>query len=237
MVKAVLFDLDGTLLDIDMDVFLQYYFKAMAKMARVKGFGDPTQLIERVNRATWKMIGDSSGLKTNQERFMEDFLVDWPFSKQESEAFFDEFYVREFPLLKRWTQSFIGVKAMMEELFEQEVKVIIATQPVFPYLAIHHRMEWAGIADFPYTLITSYENMHYCKPYPAYYQEIAERIGVDPKDCLMVGNDTGEDLPAGKLGMKTFLLEDRIIDKGNSPYHPDARGKLPDLFQYIKAIR
>ena len=76
--------------------------------------------------------------------------------------------------------------------------------------------------------------LHYCKPAPEYYAEIAERIDVNPAKCLMVGNDTSSDLPASALGMKTFLLEERLIDRGDSSYRPDWRGKLSDLYSFMK---
>ena len=75
--------------------------------------------------------------------------------------------------------------------------------------------------------------MHFCKPHVQYYEEIADRIGVHPEECLMIGNDTGEDLPASKIGMKTFLVEDMLIDKGSS-HKPDWSGRLPDLFDFVR---
>jgi len=233
MFEAVLFDLDGTLLDIDMDVFLQYYFRAMGKMAAEKEFGDPAQLVELVTRCTWNMAKNESAEGTNEEVFMKEFLANWPYSESQANVFFDEFYATEFPLLQGHCKAFPGVKEMMSELCKHDLKIVIATQSVFPIVAIQKRLEWAGVGDYPYSLVTSFEHMHYCKPSVEYFREIVDRIGVNSANCLMVGNDTGEDLPANKLGMKTFLLENRLIDKGDSPYRPDWRGRLPDLFHFM----
>ncbi len=233
MFDAILFDLDGTLLNIDMNVFLQDYFRLMGRMAGKKAFGDPGKLAELVYHCTGIMIDDCSSGSTNQETFMKEFLLKWPASQKQAEDFFDEFYLTEFPLLQQHGNAFPGMREMMGKLIDKDLKVVIATQSVFPVEAIQQRLQWAGVGDYPFTLVTSYEHMHYCKPYVEYFGEIAERIGVDPAKCLMVGNDTGEDLPAGKLGMKTFLLEECLIDKGDSPYRPDWRGRLPDLFRFI----
>ena len=56
------------------------------------------------------------------------------------------------------------------------------------------------------------------------------------QDCLMVGNDTGEDLVAAAVGMKTFLVEDRLIDRGRGHFPPDWRGRLPDLFAFLAGL-
>ncbi|OPX83526.1 MAG: 2-deoxyglucose-6-phosphatase [Pelotomaculum sp. PtaB.Bin104] len=233
MFEAVLFDLDGTLLDIDMD-FFQYYFRAMGEMAAEKGFGDPVQLVELVTRCTWDMIRDCNCENTNKKTFMNKFLAQWPCSENQAADFFNEFYASKYPLLQQHCKTFPGMKEMMAELCKHDQKIVIATQAIFPIEPIQWRMNWAEVGDFQYELVTSYEHMHYCKPYTEYYAEIVERIGVSSANCLMVGNDTGADLPASALGMKTFLLEERLIDKGNSPYRPDWRGKLSDLYSFMK---
>ena len=48
MFKAILFDLDGTLLNIDMQQFIPKYFKKMALMASKEGIPDAGQLVEQV---------------------------------------------------------------------------------------------------------------------------------------------------------------------------------------------
>ena len=66
--------------------------------------------------------------------------------------------------------------------------------------------------------MTHYENSHYCKPNPAYYSEILDRFHLDPKDCLMVGNDIDEDMiPAKELGMDHFLVTDCLIAGAHDP--------------------
>jgi hypothetical protein len=52
----------------------------------------------------------------------------------------------------------------------------------------------------------------------------------------MVGNDVDEDLPAGKTGMRTYLVEDLLIDKGQTGLIPDWRGSLTDFAQFIESL-
>ncbi len=235
MFKAVLFDLDGTLLNIDMNIFLHKYFDRMQKMAFDAGYADSERLVEQVFKSTGRMISDRNPRYSNEEIFMQDFFANWRYSEKEFRGFFDSFYEREFPLLQPFCKPFPGVVEMMEKLFERDLKVVIATNAVFPLTALQQRLSWAGVGHFDFDLITSYEVMHFCKPHKEYYQEIAGLIGVEPEECLMVGNDIGEDLPAGIIGMKTFLVEDMLIDCG-SELKPDWQGELTDLFSFLEKV-
>jgi len=235
MFKAVLLDLDGTLLNINMDYFLKRYFAKMTSMAYKLGFQESEKLAERIYSSTEKMIINTDSEKTNQEVFDEDFYKSWSHSREEVNMFFYEFYKKGFPQLSYLCRPYPGVVEMMDNLFSRNIKIVIATNPVFPLSAVEERLLWAGVGHFDYDLITSYENMHYCKPHTTYYDEICEKIGVKPSDCLMVGNDTGEDIIAGKIGMKTYLVEDMLIDNG-SAMQADWRGNLQQLFTFIKNI-
>lgn len=237
MFKAILFDLDGTLLDIDMDFFLTKYFEEMGRMAMVSGCCDSRQLVAQILESTEVMIKDLNPRTSNEEVFMQHFFSCLETDEVRMRDFFDEFYCTGFPRLKEYCRPFKGVPMMMDKVFRNDCKVVIATNSVFPEKAIQTRLDWAGVGKFPYELLTCYENMHYCKPNLQYYQEIADHIGVEASACLMVGNDTNEDLVAGELGMKTFLIEDCLIDRGNNTYRPDWRGSLQDFFKFIDDLR
>jgi FMN phosphatase YigB (HAD superfamily) len=236
MFKAILFDLDGTLLNIDMEVFLQYYFAEMMQAAREYGFQNVKKMVEQVYLSTGLMIANNCADVLNEEAFMRDFLFKWNYPEPEVRTFFNDFYQQRFPRLKVHCHPFPGIPDMMQNLIKRGFKVVIATNPVFPREAILQRLNWAGIGDLSYALITSYEEMHYCKPHREYYEEISDRIGVATTDCLMVGNDVDEDLPAGQTGMKTFLVEDMLLDKGQSSLRPDWRGKIGDMISFIGRI-
>jgi HAD superfamily hydrolase (TIGR01549 family) len=233
MFKAVLFDLDGTLLNIDMDYFLKQYFRKMVELAAEMGYKEGGRLVEQIWSSTEKMIADLDPRSSNEEVFMRDFYKNWPYSPEEFNPFFEKYYEERFPRLKEFCSSIPGVPEMVDYIKEQGLRVVIATNAVFPISALQDRLSWAGLGHCDFELITSYEDMHFCKPHVQYYQEIVEKIGVRPEECLMVGNDTGEDLPAGSIGMKTFLVEDMLIDKG-ADHKADWRGRFHDLFDFVR---
>lgn len=232
MFKAILFDLDGTLLNIDMQKFIPKYFDKMALMAKTEGIPDALTLIEQVYKSTGVMIADKNSTITNEEVFKQDFFAATGWDEEPVLEFLDKFYAEGFPLLQKHSDSFAGIPQMMEKLLARNTRIVIATNAVFPLTALEQRLAWAGLRDFDFELITSYEVMHFCKPHPEYYKEILSLIGLPPEECLMVGNDIGEDLPAGTIGIKTFLVENLLIDKGAN-FKPDWRGDLNEFFRFV----
>jgi FMN phosphatase YigB (HAD superfamily) len=110
------------------------------------------------------------------------------------------------------------------------LKLVVASNPIFPVIALEERMAWAGIDKAGFDLLTHIENMSYVKPRVEYYLQICEIIGVAPTDCLMVGNDPVNDMVAGAGGMNTFLTTDvGDIDYSSVTLTHDAPTELPHI--------
>ena len=207
MISAILFDLDGTLLDSDMDVFIPQYFRALTtKLAPVIA---PAKLMEALTASTRILLRRKAGGKTNQELFWADFLPRTGCREADIVPLLDAFYTNGFPALRRFTALKPQARPLVTTAFAERFTVAIATQPVFPLAAIRHRLTWAGVDDFSYALVTCYENMHSTKPDPAFYAEICERIGHTADACIMIGNELDADIrPAAAAGLHTFWLTD-----------------------------
>jgi|SRR5690554_1033556 len=224
MYKGVFFDLDGTLLPVDLDELLNKYFDALAK--KVQPYVAHEIFINTLLEATMEMMAND-GSMTNEDRFMDAFFQRLDIEPGQLMPVLDEFYQKEYPQLGQDIQPASQARQAVEQA-AQQAQVVLATNPLFPRAAVEARLEWAGLADFPFRLITTYENSSYCKPNPHYYAEMLAKIGLRGEDCLMVGNDTKEDLVAAELGFDTFLLEDYIIDR-ETPHRPTWRGSWPEL--------
>lgn len=234
MFKQVFFDLDGTLLGLHLDFFLQEYFALLTHT-----FADlipEEHLTAQVLSATQVMIQNTDGDRTNQEVFLEAFFQEAPWEEEPVKKRFFTFYKEKFPFLQFTAKKLPGVLEILSFLLEEGTTLVLATNPLFPQAATWERMRWAGISHFPFSLVTTYECMHFCKPQLAYYQEILDHIGGDPKQTLMVGNDMDEDMVAKELGITTFLVEEYLIPGKNSVPAPDHRGSLSDLYQYLQEL-
>jgi FMN phosphatase YigB (HAD superfamily) len=98
------------------------------------------------------------------------------------------------------------------------------------------RLSWAGVDENAFSLITAYENSRRSKPFAEYYLEILSKIGMAAEDCLMVGNDVSEDMPARMTGMNVFLLTNCLINKKCEDISAYSHGDFDDLLAYIEKL-
>ncbi len=143
---------------------------------------------------------------------------------------FDRFYREVFPTLQGDAGPRPGARRVVQTALDLGMQVAIATNPIFPRVAIEERMRWADVHDLGIVAITSYEVMHATKPRPEYFSETAAMIGVESANCLMVGDDSSLDLPAAALGMRTFYVGTRRKS------HADWAGDLESLAKLLPRL-
>jgi len=222
-VRAVLFDLDGTLLDIDLQGFLRRYFGALRKVPLGEAANglESGEVVRAIMTATDAMMALHPG-RTNLEAFSESFERATGVAFDALWPAYERFYTSVFPLLQEEAGPAPGAHRAVKTARHLGLRVAVATNPIFPRIAVDHRLAWAGLGDVPFDVITTYEDMVACKPHGTYFTQTAALLGVDPSDCLMVGDDIALDLPASDVGMRTFL-------KGDARSSADYRGTLDDL--------
>lgn len=233
-IKAVLFDLDGTLLPMDQDVFIKAYFGGLANKLAPLGY-EPKALIDAIWQGTMAMIAND-GKASNETVFWDAFCRLFGLSSRNDEAVFEEFYKDDFQKVQQVCGFDERAAQTVRRLKEAGLTVALATNPIFPAIATESRMRWAGLSADDFALYTTYENIGYCKPNLAYYTEVVNRLGVTPEECLMVGNDVGDDMVAAGLGMKVFLLTDCLINKKNVDISIFPHGDFDALSQYLDSL-
>ena len=234
MIKAILFDLDGTLLPMDQDKFTTAYFEGLSKKLAHYGY-EPQQLIGGVWHGTKAMVMNN-GKQTNEQVFWKEFAELFGDKVYDDIDKFNAFYENNFDSLKSHCDYTEQANSMVQILKKKGYTLVLASNPVFPMTAQKKRMQWAGVNPEDFALITSYENSCYCKPNPLYYKEIAEKIGVKPSECLMVGNDTTEDAAAKLMGADFFLLTNCLLNKERKDISKYPRGSFLQLLDYIENV-
>ncbi|MCI5774230.1 MAG: HAD family hydrolase [Erysipelotrichaceae bacterium] len=230
--KTILLDFDGTLLKMDVDKFTKSYFVALANY--FKADYDPKRLVEAVGKGTYAMIKNDGNL-TNAQVFAQVFAQ--YFKADPNNEQFLKFYQTAFKLTKEACTIDGDARMLIDILKAKGYRLILATNPLFPYEGTKQRMAFVGLSPDDFEMITTYEDCHYCKPNLAYYEEILAKIDEKAENCVMIGNDVDEDMVVQQLGMETILLTDCLINKSQKPLTFDRVCTIKQLIADLQADR
>ena len=232
MYKNYLFDLDGTLLPMDMGKFTELYLQALCRRFVPEIGIDAKTLVKGVWSGA-EAMAKNDGLRMNCEVFwrtMNDVC------KRDMRAYacdFDDFYRNEFIYAKNGTGYTPYAKKTIEYLKSKNVRLIVATNPIFPKASTYRRIEWAGLDPNDFDYITVYDNCSSCKPNLNYFADICSICGVIPEESLMVGNDVDEDMCASRLGFNTFLVTDCLINRRGRDISVYRNGSFEEFYRYL----
>ncbi len=233
-IKAVLFDLDGTLLPMDQDVFIKAYFGGLTKKLAPRGY-EPQRIVDAIWAGTKAMVMNT-GERTNEEVFWDCFVDIFGEEIRAEYPVFEAFYAEDFPKVQAFCGFDARAKAVIEAVKEKGLRTALATNPLFPSVATECRIAWAGLAPSDFECFTTYENSRHCKPNLDYYRDVLAALGLRAEECVMVGNDVGEDMIAERLGMSVFLLTDCLINKENKDISVYPHGGFDELLCFIRGL-
>ncbi len=226
-IKKAFFDLYGTLLPLDPDGFVKEYFGGLCKKLAPRGY-EPQKLVGSIWKGTAAMVAND-GSRTNEQVFWDVFADIYGEEAKGDIEIFDEFYREDFCSIKAIDVCDPKAAETVRALKARGVGIVVATNPIFPLTAQKTRLKKAGIDPSEVEYITSYENSHYCKPNPEYYSEIMRVLGCKAEECVMIGNDVGEDMIAGALGFDVFLLTNCMINTADADITKYDRGGFDEL--------
>lgn len=229
MLKAILFDLDDTLLGNKTSTFTASYFRLLSEYAA--HWLPPEQLMPALLTSSQQVMSQPDPTLTNMEQFWRAFCPQVGKEREEIEPFFNDFYQTKFHEMASSTQFRPLAVEIVDWCSRHGLHIVVATNPIFPAVAIEARLGWAGlpVGQAPFSLVTTMENSYYTKPHAGYYQGILDHIVVEPGDALMVGDDWQNDIAgAARLGVATFWVRNgrALPDDG---VRPDGWGELDEL--------
>ena len=232
--QAILFDLDGTLLPMELEGFTRVYFGALAR--DLADFHIPQEaLIGAIWGGTRAMMSND-GTRLNADVFWDAFTAATGVGREMIEPRCDRFYGEGFHAARMATQANPLAKEAVRIAREKAERVVLATNPIFPMQGQVTRMSWLGLTPDDFDLVTCYGTDRFCKPNPAYFVEVCKRIGVAPSSCLMIGNDEREDMAcAASLGMDCYLVTDCRLPWAENPWQ-GARGSFAEMVEMLKSL-
>lgn len=235
MIKAVLFDLDGTLFAADTMDFVKRYLRHVSLFGVKAGIKlAPEHLGQCVMEAANRVLVDLNGETTNAQVFWREFEKLSGLPRAHYLPIFELFYRDHFDVIGTHYPSEPTVLTIIEALKRKDKRLILATSPLFPLLAVQKRVRWTGLDPADFELLADYESMHFTKPHLDYYREILDLTGLDPCECAMVGNDGLEDMCASQLGMTTFFLEPFALNAQAD--YVGARGGYSELLLWAQEM-
>lgn len=233
MLDTILFDLDGTLLPMDQNDFIKAYVTQLCRRYVPCGY-DKDAIIKALWTGTAAMV-KNDGTCTNEDRFWAAFdaLLGDTTPIRDS---IPSFYTTEFDAVKEIAAPSPLAREIVDTLRGKGYDLILATNPLFPAEGVRTRLSWIGLAPEDFSLVTTYDNSTFCKPFPGYYQEILKKTGKTPAQCRMVGNNPLDDMSAAKLGLDVYLVTDYIENEKGLPIDGFPQGSLESVLAWSEAL-
>ena len=234
-ITTVLFDLDGTLLPMDQDTFIKAYLGGLVKVAAPYGY-EPSLLAKSIMAGTLAMF-QNDGQKSNEDAFWASMATVYGDKIMTDAHIFDDYYRTDFQKVAEVCGCNPKANEAVKKVKAKGLRVALATNPLFPKIATESRARWAGLDVNDFDLITTFENYRHSKPNLEYYKDVMAELGVQPEECVMVGNDVDEDMITTKLGIGgVFLLTNDIINKSGTDIEQFPHGDFDDLLKFIDEL-
>lgn len=233
-IDTLLFDLDGTLIDMEKKAEILFYLRAFK---RFKKHFNPVSFYFSFQKSVRLVLANSTE-HLNYEVFIDKMAELGSTTPQVIDSLASELVEKDFRSLGRCFNPVTGALEAIALAKEFGYRLVLATNPVVPRKSVLYRLEWAGLLPDDFVFITNSQNMNRCKPSIEFYERLLTRLDLKPEQCLMIGNDPVEDLPAHDIGIRTFLIEtplsSKAVHKSINDQRLDVCGTYLDLMGWLK---
>ena len=191
MVKTVIFDVDGTLLDS-----------------------------EKIYMGAWVKIGADRGYTIPQEALLGTRAVSSPVAEKVFKKYCGEDFPYEELLMARkgWIEEMFETTPPEILVFPHVADTLqwlkdkgytLAAASSTPYEKTCKHLRHAGLYDF-FTAIVCGDQVEHGKPAPDIFLKAAQLANTDPKDCVVVGDTPADVLGASAANIPVVLIPDQV---------------------------
>jgi FMN phosphatase YigB (HAD superfamily) len=201
-ITHLLLDLDGTLVDgNDILIRIDFIRRVMKSWSHFSG---PIKTLQVFHKMKAAVDTKPNGI-TNDLKMIEVFAEHFQIMRGEAESILESSLMESFLKLRRHFYPVSGAAEFIHWA-KHRYGLILATNPIWMPEIIGLRVTWAGLSLDDFGSLTHARKMHSCKPRLEYYLELLEQEKLIPSQCLMIGNDPLNDLPASEVGIPVYLL-------------------------------
>ncbi|OUO35616.1 HAD family hydrolase [Olsenella sp. An290] len=212
MIRAVLFDLDDTLLSLNLSAFITRYVAGASHLLGEVARMSPLSLGLPYVRAFLALEDAGRTDALTNEQLFNKVIYDATGIPLDDPALRDLMTYYEREIVPGFAGGLVGARQqegardLVERVGELGLTCALATNPTFSLACDEARMGWAGLRTEDFALVSTYSNTTRCKPSARYYQEVADALGVRLDECLMVGNDVKRDFARPDCGLRTAYV-------------------------------
>ncbi len=232
--RAFFFDLDGTLLPMDLKEFLHNYVHLFTSYVSERGMRGSAFAHAISNSVS--VVGKDTTDRCNADVFWDSFNADYGALDERERAIVNKFYEHEFGRLGDNVQPNPAAARAVSTLSDKGYPLVLTTMPLFPRKAIEWRLRWAGVDPSYFKRLTTYDNSNSVKPHAEYFRQNLELVGSQPQEVLMVGNNTVDDLSCMDIGMDAYLVTDCLINTNEYDISSVKHGSLDQFADFAETM-
>jgi FMN phosphatase YigB (HAD superfamily) len=194
---------------------------------------NPARVTRVMHQAVAAMFANTDVTRTLENILLDALQESVSITAEQYAEYLELFCENDLEALRPLVKGHSLSPCLVESCLARGWQVVLATNPIFPRPVIDARITWGQLEEKAFHHVTSYETAHFCKPNPAFFEEILARLQVPAGACLMVGNDTLHDLSASQVGMQTCLLTPWSIKRPGVQFKADWQGRHDELLALI----
>ena len=211
MMKALIFDMDGVIIDSEpgsMEQILAFVRSKRPEVTRKELY----QIVGRTSRDVWTRIAGVIGWDKDWLATRTEYREVWQPAHPHTVNYHEIFRPAALDILK-WAREKGMRTAVASSTAYDKVKTILTQVGVAPYLDV----------------IVSGEQFKESKPNPEIYLKTAQLLGALPKECIAIEDSTVGITAAHRAGVKVIALRDDRFDFDRSL----ADGEIGALEEFI----